>query len=155
CAEAMSPDITAKSCRSAAVSVRWMVARSPTTISSKVRLRRTSRSSVEKVLVTIASCKNVAAAVHVVGVAGDGLRRVAHEEGAEGADVLQLDRPAQRRAFPCLGQQLVEARNAGGGARLDRSRRNGIDADGARPELCREVAHARFQRRLHRAHDAV
>src|SRR5215510_8543956 len=52
----MSPDIAAKSWMSAAVSVRSMAAESPTAISSKVRLRRTSRSW-GKVLVTIVASR--------------------------------------------------------------------------------------------------
>src|SRR5512138_1444991 len=49
CCGLMSPDMAAKSWMSEAVSVRSMLERSPTLISSKVRLRRTSRSSVSKV----------------------------------------------------------------------------------------------------------
>ena len=47
CCGLMSPDIAANSWISAVVSVRSMLARSPTAISSNVRLRRTSKSSAD------------------------------------------------------------------------------------------------------------
>ena len=50
-----SPDSAANSWMSAAVSVRSMLARSPTRISSKVRLRMTSRSEAERVSVMVVS----------------------------------------------------------------------------------------------------
>jgi hypothetical protein len=76
----------------------------------------------------------VETAVDVVGVAGDDFRGVAHEEGAEGADVLELDRLAQRGAFARLGQQLIESGNAGSGTGQDRPGKR-RSPGWARPEL--------------------
>ena len=57
------------------------------------------------------------AAVHVMNVAGDGLRSVAYEERAQGADVVDLDLASQRRAPACILEQLVEI----GGCRTPRA----------------------------------
>ena len=63
------------------------------------------------------SREDVEAAVDVVDVAGDGPRGVADEKRAQRADVVDLDLARQRRAATRLGDQLVEAGDAGGGAR--------------------------------------
>ena len=100
-----------------AVSVRSMLARSPTAISSNVRLRMISKSLVDGCLVFMAVSMFVdvqarvwIAAVDVVDVAGDGTRCVAHEECAQRADVVDLDLAPQRRAPARLGEELVELR---------------------------------------------
>jgi hypothetical protein len=109
---------------SAAVSVRSMLARSPTLISSKVRLRMTSRSEEEKVSVMVVSLKvlgeDVEAAVDVVDVARDGARRVAHEERAE---------RAPRRRSP------LRAAAARGGGRPRAGRRSPAMPEAARVRI--------------------
>src|SRR6185369_10884208 len=98
---------------SAAVSVRSMLARSPTLISSNVRLRMASRSDAEKVSVMVVSLRvlgeDVEAAVDVVDVAGDGACRIADEERAQRPDVIDLHFARQRRPTAGVRDQVVEA----------------------------------------------
>mmetsp|Transcript_15010 Transcript_15010/g.58821 ORF Transcript_15010/g.58821 Transcript_15010/m.58821 type:complete len:311 (-) Transcript_15010:38-970(-) len=74
---------------------------------------------------------------------------------AQRADLGDVHQPAQRRALARALQQLVEMRQARGRAGGHRPRRHRVDADAARAQLGREVAHAGLQRGLHRAHQAV
>src|SRR5688572_24245723 len=137
CCGLMSPDIAAKSWMSDAVSVRSMLARSPTLISSKVRLRRTSRSEEEKVLVMRAprSGHVVQAGVDVDHVAGHGGRSRHGEERDHPADLGDVHQALRRRALHRHVDQLVEVRDAARGARAQRPGRHGEHADPARAEL--------------------
>jgi len=53
------------------------------------------------------------------------------------------------------GEHLARVADAGAGERADRPGRYGVDADGGRAEVDREIAHRRFQRRLRDSHDIV
>src|SRR5690606_34414114 len=108
CCGFTSPESTAKSWMSCAVSVRWMLALSPTAISSKVRLRIRPRSAV----VSFMSAEDVKTGIDVQRAAGDVARRVAGQEGAQRADVVDVHQPPQRRAAACVVQQRIEVRDA-------------------------------------------
>ena len=53
------------------------------------------------------------------------------------------------------GEHVTRVADAGAGQRPDRPGRDRIDADGARTEVHRQIAHRRFQRRLGRTHGVV
>src|SRR5512138_2915931 len=131
----MSPDMAANSWMSAAVNVRWMLARSPRAISSKVRLRRTSRSSEANVLVMIPSSHVVQAGVDVDHVAGHSGGSRHREEGDHPADLGDVHQAMARGAFDRRLDQLVELGDAARGARAQRPWRHGKDADVPRGQL--------------------
>src|SRR5512145_2729581 len=113
CCGLMSPDIAANSWMSEAVSVRSMLARSPTLISSKVRLRRTSRSEEEKVLVLVMTGSGGSSNVVQAGVDVDhvawhvgGSRH--GEEGDHPADLGDVHHALARRVLHRHVDQLVE-----------------------------------------------
>ena len=61
----------------------------------------------------------------------------------------------QRRVVFVPAQDVAEVADAGGGQRLDRSRRDGVDADILHAEIGGEIAHRRFKRGLGDAHHVV
>ena len=60
-----------------------------------------------------------------------------------------------RRALRRFVEQQVEVLEAGGGARLERPRRDRVHPDVLAAQLVREIAAARLERRLHRTHHVV
>ena len=78
------------------------------------------------------------------------------QEAAGGGDRRRILRvPAERRLHPPGVGELVEARDALGGDRLQRAGRDEVDADAVRADVAREVARDGLQRRLADAHPVV
>ena len=65
------------------------------------------------------------------------------------------DGAAHRRVVFVPFQDIAEVADAGGRQRLDRPRRNRVDADILLAEIGGEIAHARLQRRLRHAHHVI
>src|SRR3984957_18060775 len=88
---------------------------------------------------------DVIAGVDMVDFAGDAARHVGERIGAGLPDFLDGDIAAQRRVILIPLQDIAEVADAGGGERLDRPRRDGVDADVLYAEVGGELAHRRFQ----------
>ena len=101
------------------------------------------------------SSENVIAAVDVQRLAGHRRAVGAGQKHAGGADFLDRDQPARRRAIRDPFHQIIEIGNAGGGAGRQRPGADRVHADAARSEFGRHIAHRRFERRLDRSHDPV
>src|SRR5262249_59985024 len=91
---------------------------------------------------------DVVATVNVKRLAGDEAGRVVREEGGGGAHVLDADEAARRRFRFCLVEQRIKFGDARGGARGERSRRDGVHADALRAELGGDIADRALERRL-------
>ena len=72
---------------------------------------------------------HVVAGIDVVDLAGDGRRQVGQEVERGIADLLDRDGALQRRVVLVPLQDVAEVADAGGGERLDRAGRDGVDAD--------------------------
>src|SRR5271167_1766768 len=101
------------------------------------------------------SAEDMVAAVDIDRVAGHRTSVRARQENAGGADLLDRDEPARRRALRHPLHQCVEIRNPRGGAGGERARADGMHANALGPKLDGQVAHGRFERRLDRPHDPV
>src|SRR6476646_7316664 len=103
------------------------------------KYRETSRDS---------SRHDVHAAVDVQRFTRQPPRIGSREKRASESDVHDVDQLAKRRSLRRLGEQKVEILEAGCRARLERSRRNGVDTNALPAELVGEIAAARLERRL-------
>src|SRR5271156_2858185 len=72
---------------------------------------------------------HVIAGIDVVDLAGDAARHVGEQIGAGLADLLDGDVAPQRRIVLVPLQNVAEVADARSGERLDRPRRDGVDAD--------------------------
>src|SRR5690606_11990199 len=98
---------------------------------------------------------HVIAGIDVMNLAGDAARQVAQEIEAGAADVVDRDVALERRIVLVPFQNVAEIADPGGGERLDRPGRYGVDADLLAAEVDGEIAHRRLERRLGHAHDVV
>src|SRR5688572_31351370 len=93
--------------------------------------------------------------VNVKGFAGDSRREVRAEKRGGIPDVVGRDIALERRDLLHVVQHLAKSRDASGGERLDRARRDRVYADVPRTEVGREEADVGFEARLGEAHDVV
>src|SRR5437660_679708 len=93
--------------------------------------------------------------VSVSYFAGDRARQRREIKRRDVADLVDRDVAPQRRVVLDEMQDLGEAADAGRGERLDRSRRNRIDACAIRPQCSGEIADVRLEARLGEAHQVV
>src|SRR5262245_40762297 len=91
---------------------------------------------------------DVVATVNVKRLAGDEAGRVVREEGGGDAHVLDTDEAARRRLRFRLVEQRIKFGNPRGGARGERSGRDGVHADALRAELGGDIANRALERRL-------
>ena len=98
---------------------------------------------------------DVVAGIDEMDVAGDAGRQIRKQIERGAADLLERHAAPQRRVALLESEHLARIADAGAGERADRPRRDRIDADRRRPEIDREIAHRRLQRRLGDAHDVV
>src|SRR5262249_19846808 len=90
---------------------------------------------------------DVVATVNVKRLAGDEAGCVVREEGGGNAHVLDADEAARRRLCFCLVEQRIEFGNARGGARGERSGRDGGHADALPAQLGGGIAGPTSRRR--------
>lgn len=95
------------------------------------------------------------AGVHVNHVARNPARKIRQEEGGRVANFIDRDRTAERSRIFHDAQKLREVLDARSSKRLDGARRNGVGADAAGTEARGEIARARFQSSLGKAHRIV
>src|SRR6516165_3143400 len=87
--------------------------------------------------------------------AGEHFRGIRDEEGGEAAALLDGGEAAGWGLADGGGQQIVEMRDAAGGAGGDGPGRDGVHADILGPEFGGGIAHRAFERRLDRAHEVI
>jgi len=100
-------------------------------------------------------CDDVVAGIDEVDFAGDAGGEIREQIKPRAAEVFQRHAAVQRRMALLEGEHgagVADPRTRKG---ADRSRRNRIDADGARAEVDGEIAHGSFQRRLGKPHGVI
>src|SRR5438270_10521927 len=99
------------------------------------------------------SAEDVIAAVDIDRVTGHRAGVVACQEDASGAHLLDRNEPSRRSTLRHPFHQRFEIGDAGGGEGSQWARAKRMDANALGPELGRQIAHRRFERRLDWAHD--
>src|SRR5262245_8810915 len=98
---------------------------------------------------------DVISGIDVVNLAGDATRQIAEEIHGGIADFFDRHAAAQRRIVLVPFQDVTEVADPRRCQRLDRSRRNGVDANVLVTQVGGEIAHGRLERSLGDSHHVV
>ncbi len=98
---------------------------------------------------------SLGAAIDVNRFAGDAGARVGKQKCSGRADFAGIHVAFQRRALGVRFQHVAQTGNASRRQGFDRPGGDGVHANGFRPEIVGEVAHARLQRGFGDAHHVV
>src|SRR5215470_2736891 len=91
---------------------------------------------------------DIVAAIDKMNLAGDARREVRKQVESSTAEFIERHAAVQRRMALLECEHEARIRDAGARKRTDRSRRDCVDANAARAEIDRQIAHGSLGRRL-------